>query len=905
MANKREKYGLRWEDTQDDLQIEHFFIRKGGFWEKNGVKYGLGLFEHYRRCQKLMWPEDSENRWSNLILQEILNNTITAILGPKDSGKTHCASKYALTDYFCFPNETLILISSTDLRGLEMRVWGDLKDLWERARNRFDWVAGNILESKHALCTDDLEDDGVRDMRKGIICIPCISSGGQFVGLSKYVGLKQKRRRLLADECFPAGSLVATPSGPRRIETLLPGDAVLSAAGTDLIQAVRRSLSKSMMRIFTKDGRRIECTPSHPFLTQQGWKKACELNVSHYMIGLYEAMQILQDADPEQGFLQRELQRKMGHDDARRPGEVLHARAGQQTFQVQRKMASRQPGALGQCDFQNAAFNGGAERRPNQESLRHFESHRPRAETAGRKWHRTHQSGTALMPMVPRRRLEFCGQDRSWERQRFSNVLQSGPGIPDLESGHRGRRPFAPTEFSARPGFEKGHPADGAWVDRVEIYESANIGGRGPNAAGIAVYNLQVQRHHSYSVAGLLVANCQFMRDGFLDSVSNLNSGDFKGVFMGNPIGQDDPLDKVSEPKEGWDAISEPTKTTVWPNRWIDGRTINLIGTDCPNFDFPADQPVKFPYLINKRSIESVVAFYGKESLQYHSQCLGTRRGGLNARRVLTREMCEQFHAFDPVVWAGSKRIKIAACDAAYGGVGGDRCPIGHIEFGEDVDGRTVIACHPPVMVPVSVSKNTAKPEDQIAEFARDYCEQHGVAPENFGFDSTGRGSLGTALARVWSAFVEPVEFGGSATKRPVDKNLFVMDGDGHKRLKLCCEHYRKWVTEGWFSVRYVVEANQMRQLPPDVAKEFYMREWKEVAGGKIEIEIKEETKLRMGRSPDLADWLVTAVEVARRRGFQIERLTSGLTEPAGDDWMQREADDYDAVLKDRLMIHQ
>lgn len=597
MANKREKYGLSWSDEMDDLQIESFFIQKGGKWTKNNQTFGFGLFEHYRRAQKLMWPEDSENRWSNLILEEIIKNTITAILGPKDSGKTHCASKYALTDYFCFPNETLILISSTDLRGLEMRVWGDLKNLWERARNRFDWVPGHILESKHALCTDNLDDEGVRDMRKGIICIPCISSGGQFVGLSKYVGLKQKRRRLLADES-------------------------------------------------------------------------------------------------------------------------------------------------------------------------------------------------------------------------------------------------------------------------------------------------------------------QFMRDGFLDSVSNLNSGDFKGVFMGNPIGQDDPLDKVSEPKAGWDSISEPDKTTTWENRWIDGRTINLIGTDSPNFDYPQDQPPKFPYLINKRSIESVVAFYGQDSLQYHSQCKGTRRGGLNARRVMTREMCEQFHAFDDVVWAGTQRTKVAACDAAYGGVGGDRCPIGHIEFGLDVDGRNVIACHPPVMVPVSVARSAVKPEDQIAEFARDYCERHGIPPENFGFDSTGRGSLGTALARVWSAFVEPVEFGGSATKRPVDKNLFVIDEGGVKRLKLCYEHYRKWVTEGWFSVRYAVEANQMRQLPPEVAREFYMREWKEVAGGKIEIEIKAETKLRMGRSPDLADWLVTAVEVARRRGFQIERLASGLTNDDESSWLDEEADDFRATIRDKMLTH-
>lgn len=593
---KREKYGLIWKEENDDLQIEQFLIQKGGRWEKNGVAYGLGLFEHYRRAQKLMWPEDSENRWSNLILEEILQNTITAILGPKDSGKTHTTSKYALTDYFFFPHNTLIIISSTDLRGLQMRIWGDLKSLFDRARARYDWLPGNMLESKNAICTDNLDDDGVRDMRKGIICVPCMSAGGQFVGISKFIGMKQERRRVIGDEF-------------------------------------------------------------------------------------------------------------------------------------------------------------------------------------------------------------------------------------------------------------------------------------------------------------------QLMRDGMIESIANMNSGDFKGAFMGNPIGQQDPLDKVAEPKNGWDSIPEPEKTIVWENRWIGGRTINLVGTDSPNFDYPPDQPTRFPYLINKRSIDSVVAFYGKDSMQYHSQCSGTRKGGLNARRVLTREMCDQFHAFDDVVWAGTQRTKIAACDPAYGGVGGDRCPIGHIEFGEDVDGRIVVACYPPVPVPVSV-RRSERPEDQISVFARDYCERNGIPPENFGYDSTGRGSLGTALARVWSAFVEPVEFGGPATKRPVDQNLFVIDDDGQKRLKLCCEHYRKWVTEGWFSVRYVVEANQMRQLPTEVASELYMREWKMVVGDKIEIETKDETKLRMGRSPDWADWLVTAIEVARRRGFKINRLGNNLTSTEDESWMEKEADEYDAAIRENLLIH-
>ena len=137
------------------------------------------------------------------MLREILNNRITAITGARDSGKTHVAlARFSLTDYFTFPNETLILISSTDLRGLQLRVWGDIKDMLTKAKERYPLLPGNVVESLHGVFTDKLsEDTPVRDIRKGIICIPCLDRKGTWVGgLEKFVGIKQKRRRVLGDE---------------------------------------------------------------------------------------------------------------------------------------------------------------------------------------------------------------------------------------------------------------------------------------------------------------------------------------------------------------------------------------------------------------------------------------------------------------------------------------------------------------------------------------------------------------------------------------------------------------------------------------------------------------------------------------------------------------------------------
>jgi hypothetical protein len=181
-----------------------------------------------------------------------------------------------------------------------------------------------------------------------------------------------------------------------------------------------------------------------------------------------------------------------------------------------------------------------------------------------------------------------------------------------------------------------------------------------------------------------------------------------------------------------------------------------------------------------------------------------------------------------------------------------------------------------PIIIPVSYQAGGAQSEDQIADYVRMECEQAGIPPDCVFFDATGRGSLGTAFARLWSADVNPVEFGGNPTTRPVSQDIFTIDEKTKiRRLKLCTEQYSKFVTELWFSVRYTIESDQLRNLPADVMEEGCQREWKIVRGDRIEIETKSEMKERTGRSPDLFDWLATAIEGARRKGFMISKLAN------------------------------
>lgn len=509
-----------------------------------------------------------------------------------NSGKTHVAlARYGLTDYFVFPEETLILVSSTDLRGLQMRVYGDLKNLFTRAKERHPWLPGHVLESRYGIFTDELTDDTpIRDMRKGIICIPCLDRKGAWVGgLEKFVGIKQRRRRVLGDEV-------------------------------------------------------------------------------------------------------------------------------------------------------------------------------------------------------------------------------------------------------------------------------------------------------------------QFMHQEYLTILSNLDKGDFKGVFVGNALANGKALDKISEPNEGWANHAEPSKTEVFKNRF-GGVTITLVGTDSPNFD---EAESKYTYLVDREDENSVRLRYGKDSEQYYSQIKGVRKEGLFAHRVLTSDLCEKNGAFRECVWQGTDTTKVYACDMGFGG---DRAVTMWGEFGEEVNGGTVLRLNPPKVIPISIN---IEAEDQIALYIKKDCDALKIPAAHVFYDAGMRATAAVSMSKIVGAEANAVNFGGNPTKRPVSADEYIVDRQtGAKRLKRCDEHYIKFVTELWFSVRLTVLSRQMRELPKEVAEEFYCREWTKEKGDRYELETKEETKKRMGVSPDLADACAILVEGARRLGFMIESLPQFESEKkTDDDYLQKELANYRQGLKKRQLSY-
>lgn len=381
----------------------------------------------------------------------------------------------------------------------------------------------------------------------------------------------------------------------------------------------------------------------------------------------------------------------------------------------------------------------------------------------------------------------------------------------------------------------------------------------------------------------------------FVDAIANLDKNrDFKAVGLGNPKETTDALGVLCEPSAelgGWDGgIDQSPGTKTWKTRRPQGVCVQLPGSDSPNLKGDLGIP-----LITQADIDRDVAFYGTDSIWVTMMDEGKMPRGQGSRRVLTRNMAIKNRALEQPIWRNSNRTRIAFVDAAYKGVGGDRCVYGEMEFGDEIE-STVVDGQQEVLVSQVVPKAPMRPilhlvktevipiqaaskdeaEEQIVAFVKEHCEASGIPPEKFFFDSGMRTGLVSCFGRLWSPFVVSIDCGGPASEKQVSDQINMP----------CCDYYFNYVTEMWYSVRHIVESGQFRGMTEDVLMEFCQREWGITGRNKIQVEPKADMKLKTGRSPDLADAVAIGTEGARRLGFVIKNLGKQV-ELVREDWLK------------------
>lgn len=392
----------------------------------------------------------------------------------------------------------------------------------------------------------------------------------------------------------------------------------------------------------------------------------------------------------------------------------------------------------------------------------------------------------------------------------------------------------------------------------------------------------------------LLADECNLMPRAFLDAAANLSKcEDFKLVGLGNPNETTNAHGVLCEPSDelgGWEgSIDQTPGTKTWPTKFPNGICLQLPGSDSPNLKAPDGEPPPFPFLITRQQMLDDAKIWGRDDWHYTMMTEARMPRGQGSRRVLTKQMCQKFGAFGPPQWRDSRITKIAFLDAAYRGTGGDRCVFGELQFGYEVEPppkpdelasalifqdsskkpqRQIVNLVDLMIVPISAERGADLAEDQIARFVMQQCDSRGIPAENFFLDSGMRTSLVQTFSRIWSPWIGSVDCGGRPSETEVSAEIKTP----------CKDYYSKFITELWFSVRLTVESQQFRGMTEEACSEFSQREWKMVAGNKIEVESKEEMKLKTGRSPDLADAVAIGLYGCRQRGFVISRTVA--TEP-------------------------
>lgn len=219
-SDVREDYGCQWpaKISQTSIELKCFLATREGM-RTGGM---LDCEVHAERAARLIWPKDVfcfentapgnkgteledkvyDNTFSKATLSALCNHREVIISGSASASKTMPSSAYALLSFFADPIGTMVILSTTSLRGADTRAWSQVRDLFDKATTK----AGYAVEHIKAIVfdprfeTEGKKDVASRDLRNGIMVL-AVPPGADGAGAVKnIIGLKNKRVIWIVDE---------------------------------------------------------------------------------------------------------------------------------------------------------------------------------------------------------------------------------------------------------------------------------------------------------------------------------------------------------------------------------------------------------------------------------------------------------------------------------------------------------------------------------------------------------------------------------------------------------------------------------------------------------------------------------------------------------------------------------
>lgn len=373
------------------------------------------------------------------------------------------------------------------------------------------------------------------------------------------------------DECFPAGTLVDTPQGPKKIEDIKEGDCIVNLTGEDVVTKTHLNEIKQAAQVTTQSGRRILSSSTHMYFTKRGWVEAGQIKEGDEICTTRSAVRSLRSrvyVEPERrgsrmdSILQQEMlgksQRAKKQEKALARKDVLRMWEEFPTLQQKRtweevlwdillsemevqgapENLERSPEGTDQSKGENVAsiwernckssdssdskLTSDAECRVKTTDERSTEGHRASSEHSRRK-RQTHTSaattslGDAQQMGARDMVLRIHHPDQKIKALAEANgavqasyALQTRHRVSVPQNMDRGGRVYPSIVESEGCGCEEKRSLEWDRVESVEVYQSTDIRldkFRQPDGR-VCFYDLSIQRHPSYSVLGLMVHNC-------------------------------------------------------------------------------------------------------------------------------------------------------------------------------------------------------------------------------------------------------------------------------------------------------------------------------------------------------------------------------------------------------------
>lgn len=297
---------------------------------------------------------------------------------------------------------------------------------------------------------------------------------------------------VVADECFPAGTLVTVREGQCPIESIKPGTEVLTRKGFKRVTRTYRKRTESLVEVRTFDGARVVCTPSHRFWTTSGWKEAQELRATDTLCSLVQKVRnpILHSEKPrwtvDGSFLRSQLSQQFCFEESHTPGKPP-------TFQPSiGQLASRE--RLLEQGCSDASIDTGE-----------IEQSAEGARLAASRWARRERAWDESSGAVGLRTscrgvgLELTNTYAGFARAQNTDELQTGLRVAGSQNRFGDRRHFSQGLQDSGRG-QKEDPCFGRTrVAGVSAFECAS---------GTTVFDLEVEDAHEFFAGGILVHNC-------------------------------------------------------------------------------------------------------------------------------------------------------------------------------------------------------------------------------------------------------------------------------------------------------------------------------------------------------------------------------------------------------------